>query len=69
MPKHTVGFVYVLSNKAIPEMVKIGMTDRLSENRAKELWRTGVPLPFKVEYRLLTSHPKKVETESAIQKS
>lgn len=39
--------VYVLTNPAIPGMVKIGLTSRkdLSE-RMRELHTTGVPLPF-----------------------
>ena len=39
--------VYVLTNPAMPGMVKIGMTDRADvQQRMKELYSTGVPLPF-----------------------
>ncbi len=58
---HTVGFVYVLSNKAMPGIVKVGMTTKLAEDRAKQLHTTGVPLPFDVEFRALTSRPHEVE--------
>ena len=38
--------VYVLTNPAMPGMVKIGMTDRDVQSRMKQLYDTGVPLPF-----------------------
>lgn len=47
---HT-GIVYVLSNRAMPGLVKIGMTTRPElDARLKELYTTGVPVPFDVEY-------------------
>lgn len=45
------GIVYVLSNRAMPGLVKIGMTRRSElDSRLKELYTTGVPVPFDVEY-------------------
>jgi hypothetical protein len=45
------GFVYVLSNPSMPKLVKIGKSDRdPQEFRVHELYSTGVPEPFKVEY-------------------
>lgn len=44
------GFVYILSNDAMPGIYKIGMTYKKPELRANELNTTGVPTPFKVEY-------------------
>ena len=39
--------VYVLTNPAMPGIVKIGMTDRLEvQPRMRDLYTTGVPLPF-----------------------
>ena len=39
--------VYVLTNPAMPGMVKIGMTDRDDvQHRMRDLYTTGVPLPF-----------------------
>ncbi|MGW6197287.1 GIY-YIG nuclease family protein [Kribbella sp. NPDC055110] len=61
MPKHTVGFVYVLSNPSMPGLVKVGWTGKLTESRAKKLQTTGVPVAFKVEFRALTSKPEAVE--------
>lgn len=43
------GFVYVLSNVSMPGLLKIGKTTRTPEQRATELFQTGVPTPFKVE--------------------
>lgn len=45
------GIVYVLTNSAMPGLVKIGMTTRESiDTRMKELYSTGVPVPFDCEY-------------------
>lgn len=39
--------VYVLTNPAMPGLVKIGMTSQNDvENRLKQLYTTGVPVPF-----------------------
>lgn len=46
-----IGIVYVLSNRVMPGLVKIGMTTRPElDTRLKELYTTGVPVPFDVEY-------------------
>jgi uncharacterized protein (DUF433 family) len=42
------GFVYILTNEAMPGIVKIGRTGREVDVRAAELWQTGVPQPFEV---------------------
>ena len=44
------GRVYVLTNPAMPNMVKIGKTTRDVELRLADLYSTGVPLPFECEY-------------------
>jgi hypothetical protein len=64
MAPRSVGFVYILTNVAMPGMVKVGYTRRLSEDRARHLQTTGGPLPFSVEYRALSSHPADVERRS-----
>ena len=49
--KNNKGIVYVLTNSAMPGLVKIGMTTRESiDTRMKELYSTGVPVPFDCEY-------------------
>lgn len=42
------GFVYVLTNPAMPGIVKIGKTTRDVPTRVSELFQTGVPMPFEV---------------------
>jgi hypothetical protein len=45
------GHVYILLNASIPGLLKIGMTARAPEERARELSQgTGVPAPFSVAY-------------------
>lgn len=41
--------IYVLSNKAMPGLVKIGRTSHGPLTRAKQLYSTGVPFMFEVE--------------------
>ena len=63
--KMTEGYIYCLSNEAMPGLVKVGGTwspERTPDIRAKELYTTGVPLPFKIEFAKLVSEPKKKET-------
>jgi len=45
------GFVYIMSNPAFPNLIKIGMSKKdPTKDRVSELNQTGVPQPFKVEY-------------------
>lgn len=58
------GLVYVLTNSAMPGLVKIGMTTRDSiDVRMKELYSTGVPVPFECAYacEVSTSDCSKIE--------
>lgn len=51
--KPAVGRVYVLSNKAMPGLLKIGYTMNTVEGRVKELsGATGVPSEFFIEYQV-----------------
>ncbi len=47
-----VGYVYVLSNKAYPNIYKIGSTYGNADERAEELTGTGHLIPFKVETKI-----------------
>ena len=56
------GIVYVLSNEAMPGLIKIGLTKRDElEARLNELYSTGVPLPFTCEYACRVKDCKAVE--------
>lgn len=58
------GIVYVLTNPAMPGLVKIGMTSRNNiDERMKELYGTGVPVPFECKYacKVKSSDCEKIE--------
>ena len=56
------GWVYILSNAAMPGLLKIGYTDRNPFSRAREISQaTGVPFNFTVEYQIYVSHPYELE--------
>lgn len=44
------GFIYILTNEAVPGYVKIGKTSSSIEQRMRELDGTSVPLPFECFY-------------------
>lgn len=45
------GYVYVMSNPSMPNLLKIGVTQNSVEERKRNLSQhTGVPTPFQVEY-------------------
>lgn len=45
------GWVYILSNEAMPGLIKIGQSAADPALRASELHTTAVPSPFFVEYK------------------
>ena len=42
-------YIYILSNDAMPDLLKVGMTSKEPDERARELSTTGVPSAFRVE--------------------
>jgi len=57
-------YVYVLVNKSMPQMVKIGMTIRDVDQRAKEIsGATGVPTPWVPIYSFKCFNSYKLEQE------
>ncbi len=45
------GIVYLLTNPVMPGLVKIGMTTQEDiERRMRELYTTGVPVPFECQF-------------------
>lgn len=56
------GIVYVLTNEAMPGLVKIGMTSRAEISiRMAELWTTGIPVPFECAFAGKVLDARKVE--------
>lgn len=57
-----VGFVYVLSNPVMPGILKIGRTDAEDVGRRiSQLYTTGVPVPFTIEFAAQVADPVAVE--------
>jgi hypothetical protein len=57
------GWVYVISNAAMPGLVKVGYSTKDPQLRAEELAGTGVPHPYVVERELLAFSPREIEQE------
>jgi len=55
------GWVYVMSNRAMPSMVKVGYSTKDPALRAKELNNTGVPYTYQVDFEILVVNPANVE--------
>lgn len=54
------GFVYIMSNPSLPNLVKIGRTKNIA-NRRKQLSRTSTPFPFRIEHYVETDHYYELE--------
>lgn len=55
------GWVYIISNKAMPGLIKVGYTMKDPELRAAELNHTGSPHPYVVDYEVLVDEPRDIE--------
>ena len=55
------GWVYVIVNKAMPDLVKIGFSTKDPILRARELDNTGAPHPYEVIYDALVDSPRDIE--------
>lgn len=53
--------VYILTNEAMPEYIKIGFTHGKVQERLKQLDRTGTPLPFEVYYAAIVEDAEREE--------
>ncbi|MGH9694751.1 MAG: GIY-YIG nuclease family protein, partial [Bryobacteraceae bacterium] len=55
--------MYVLTNSAMPGLVKIGYTDQGEDasKRIAQLYTTGVPVPFTIEYVCRVQNAEEVE--------
>jgi hypothetical protein len=56
------GWVYVITNEAMPGLVKIGYSTKDPALRAAELSHTGSPHPYSVAYDVLVNEPRTIET-------
>ena len=55
------GYIYVLENEYMPNIVKIGFTSGTVFERAKQLSNTSVATPFQVKYLARVRNPRIVE--------
>ena len=54
-------YIYILTNESMPDLVKIGRTDKSIEQRIKGLDNTSIPLPFKCFYAAEVNDARIVE--------
>ncbi len=58
------GWVYIATNEAMPDIVKVGYTDRHPNQRASEFNQTGVPYNYVVAYAAKVAEPRKLEKQA-----
>lgn len=58
------GYVYILSNPAMPNMLKIGYTAIHPSKRIKQLDTTGVPEKFSLEFALRSDFARRIEAQA-----
>ena len=61
------GIVYLLTNPCMPGLVKIGMTNQEDiDKRMKELYTTGVPVPFECQFACKVKNTDCAKIEKAL---
>ena len=56
------GWVYIVTNKALPGLVKVGYTTRVDINqRLREFNQAGLPYPYEKAYALWVEEPRLIE--------
>ena len=64
------GIVYLLTNPVMPGLVKIGMTAQKDiDKRMKELYTTGVPVPFECQFACKVKKGDCAKIEKALHKA
>lgn len=58
------GYVYVLSNPAMPGVVKVGRSIHGGSSRGRSLYQTGVPAPYVLEFEIYTKDPEWLEAQA-----
>lgn len=53
--------IYILTNEAMPDYVKIGFTNNSIQERLRQLDRTNIPLPFQCYYACEVGNARKEE--------
>lgn len=57
------GWIYVLSNPSFSDgLIKIGRSSKYPSERSKQLFETGVPEPFRLEYAALVDEHELIES-------
>lgn len=56
------GCVYILSNKSLPGLVKIGFSFDGGTRRASQLSTTGLPHPFRLVFEISSGDPARLES-------
>lgn len=57
------GYVYILTNKAMPGLIKIGQTARTVQERVDELYTTGVPIAFDIAHEFECENHEQLESQ------
>ena len=55
------GYLYILSNPAFPDLLKVGKTADTPESRVRQLNSTGVPSAFIVNASFMVNEPAQIE--------
>jgi hypothetical protein len=61
----TEGYIYCLTNETMPALVKIGeihTEGRTPDDRARELYTTGIGMPFNIEFAKKVKNPARAES-------
>lgn len=61
MNNKNIGVVYILVNEAMPNIIKIGKTEKTIEERLKSLDNTSIPLPFQCYFAAKVNNYHEVE--------
>lgn len=56
------GYVYCLTNQSMRNLVKVGYTIKQPEIRMKELYKTGVPINFNLQFAIRINNYSQTET-------
>lgn len=57
------GYVYVLSNPAMPGLIKVGRSIHGGRARAAQIYQTGTPQPFVLEFEVFVKNSAEVERQ------